>query len=668
MMPADRYETASEAANRLFEEGLTLIPLGSPFEQPPRWHVERCKTMDDAREKWPKTPRVKWHDYQHAAVPDVIMQGWLRNWPDCNWAILTGKELVVIDADSDEAMAWVESGAITRPQRWVDTSKGRHYYYARNPSLEVRNSVGKAKIDIRGYGGYVVAPGSVHASGVVYTEHRNEAWPDCSADGLPPLTGEDLAAINLFNGGGASTVDGQGNLVFSAGAVPGAAAPVGMRNNTIAATTGSAIRKGMSLAEIMNAARSVNATFPEPLAEGEVHRTAVSIIQTHLRNNPTTEIPVEPVPAIPQGTALFGHVGEFMAKAGPIDWLVKGYWPRDSVAMLFGESGAGKSFVSMDLAACVATGLPWMGQRTKQGAVFYIAGEGENGMGRRFLAWQLTHDVQLAKAPLFISYTSVPLLDLRHAQQLREIIQTMADLHGVHPELIVIDTLAKNFGGGDENAQKDMGEFIDHVTDYLRRPFGACVVVVHHTGHGSKDRARGSYALPAGIDVNYRLAETESGTIELANLKMKDGPAPKPIHLALEVTTLPFTDEDGEPETSCYPVRREPVHIDLEALTHTSKTGTNKAQALDTLANLYTLHRANLAATGRPDGVPRVLLRDWRIACDMKTNRFTEVRRALEADGAIEVDGQFVLLAGNRASSRAHEQGEEAAEGAEVPE
>jgi hypothetical protein len=61
---------------------------------------------------------------------------------------------------------------------------GEHWFY-KHPGRHVKTATKvRPGIDIRGDGGYVVAPGSLHRSGVVYEEI--EPWPDSLAD-LPPF-------------------------------------------------------------------------------------------------------------------------------------------------------------------------------------------------------------------------------------------------------------------------------------------------------------------------------------------------------------------------------------------------------------------------------------------------------------------------------------------------
>jgi len=98
-------------------------------------------------------------------------------------------------------------------------------------------------------------------------------------------------------------------------------------------------------------------------------------------------------------------------KLTEIKWIVDDYIESDSLAQVFGDPGGGKSFVAIDIACCVATGSAWHGHQVKQGAVFYIAGEGHNGLARRFKAWELGNGISLSGAPIFKSHRAAQLYD-----------------------------------------------------------------------------------------------------------------------------------------------------------------------------------------------------------------------------------------------------------------
>jgi RecA-family ATPase len=102
------------------------------------------------------------------------------------------------------------------------------------------------------------------------------------------------------------------------------------------------------------------------------------------------------------------------------------------------------------------------------------------------------------------------LLDPESADQVIKAIDEIVSDIGVPVILIVIDTVARNFGTGDENSTKDMGMFIQGI-DALRVRHQAAILLVHHTGHGDKSRGRGSMALKGALDAEYKLARGDDG-------------------------------------------------------------------------------------------------------------------------------------------------------------
>ena len=240
----------------------------------------------------------------------------------------------------------------------------------------------------------------------------------------------------------------------------------------------------------------------------------------------------------------FVSVGSLVARVKQIDWLVEGYVESDSLALIYGEPGHGKSFLAIDVACSVATGTEWHGHAVKRGAVFYIAGEGHNGLARRFQAWSEARGVSLADAPLFVSTRSAALTESASARTVSTTVRELAASTGETPGLIVVDTLARNFGGGDENSTADMGVFVAHL-DELRRLWKATVVVVHHAGKDARRRSRGSTALPGAMDAEYEVAKSGDDVISLLPHKMKEAENPAPM--AFRLQKVESSDFEGQP-------------------------------------------------------------------------------------------------------------------------
>jgi hypothetical protein len=222
------------------------------------------------------------------------------------------------------------------------------------------------------------------------------------------------------------------------------------------------------------------------------------------------------------------------------------------LAQVFGDPGGGKSFVSIDIACCVATGTSWHGHEVQKGAVFYIAGEGHNGLARRFKGWELGNGVSLKDVPLFKSHRAAQLYDATEAALVAESIKQLSAECGHIPSMIVIDTLARNMGG-DENSTQDMNSFIQHLDTYLRQDYRCCVLVVHHSGAMDKDRSRGSTALKGALDAEYK-CQLDSGTktIQFESKKMKDAEMPVAKNFQITQVDLPILDKHNLPVKGAY--------------------------------------------------------------------------------------------------------------------
>ncbi len=242
----------------------------------------------------------------------------------------------------------------------------------------------------------------------------------------------------------------------------------------------------------------------------------------------------------------FVQIGEMVAQLRPINWLIRDYVEQDAVINLYGAPGGGKTQVATSLACCVASGSAWFGKQTQSGAVFYLAGEGHNGLARRFTACSQELGVSLENAPLYVSRTSAALTDPLATAQVTQAVEDLANVSSETPALIVIDTLARNFGAADENSTSDMNRFIAHI-DALRRRWGCTVLIVHHSGKDGSRGARGSTVLRGAVDAEFEVSRDDAGLVRLKCHKMKDAEMPEPLAFTIEGVKLPIVDDDGEP-------------------------------------------------------------------------------------------------------------------------
>lgn len=268
-------------------------------------------------------------------------------------------------------------------------------------------------------------------------------------------------------------------------------------------------------------------------------------------------IPEDMVPALkPESTGKrfeksafhFAHVSELLADHAPPVWLIDDILEAGTLGQVFGASGCGKSFLVMDWAACIASGLAWNGKTIAPGAVFYIAGEGFSGFKRRLRAWELHTGNGLYAAPLFFSKQPAALMDAANAQAVMQAVRGLREQHG-KPVLIVVDTLHRNMGDGDENNAGDVALFLQSL-DAMRGEFGAAVLIVHHSGHAESGRGRGSSSLRAAVDHEYLLKKHTDGRRELACTKAKEAEPPPAMWFDLRHVDLDWPDGKGGLQSS----------------------------------------------------------------------------------------------------------------------
>lgn len=320
-----------------------------------------------------------------------------------------------------------------------------------------------------------------------------------------------------------------------------------------------------------------------------------------------------------------------------IKWIVDDYIESDSLAQVFGDPGGGKSFVSIDIACCVATGVPWHGHEVQKGAVFYIAGEGHNGLARRFKAWELGNSVSLAGAPLFKSHRAAQLYDATEAAMVAESIKSLVAECGHKPAMIVVDTLARNMGG-DENSTQDMNSFIQHLDTYLRQDYKCSVVVVHHSGAMDKDRSRGSTALKGALDAEYKCQlDSGSKTIQFESKKMKDAEMPVAKNFQITQVDLPILDKHGNPVKGAYL-----TSVDISGLVSNVQKKTylspNQRKAMECLVMLETKRAKDMQDHLITSEEWRESMKEHGIA----RNRFWDAANSLITKGmVVDVNGCY---------------------------
>ena len=214
-------------------------------------------------------------------------------------------------------------------------------------------------------------------------------------------------------------------------------------------------------------------------------------------------------------------------------WLIKRYLPADSLTVHVRRARVAAShfwpsiWLVTSPPAAIGEGNP-----SRPGRVIYVAGEGRNGLSKRFRAWFDRHGEQPRNISLLL--TPIALTDPASVAALLADIRTLPEA----PALVIIDTLNRNFGPGDENSTADMTKAVASL-DAIRTATGAAILGIHHSGHAEKGRGRGSSVLFGAVDAEFA-TEMIGNTVQVRATKMKDADPPPPLAWTLEKQTLPW--------------------------------------------------------------------------------------------------------------------------------
>ena len=364
---------------------------------------------------------------------------------------------------------------------------------------------------------------------------------------------------------------------------PGKVIKAGGRNDYLASLGGSMRRVGMSEDSISAALLAQNAeTCSPPLGDSEVLKISHSMARyepvapnTDGRGLPLSiDSPTIGSPSPVSQLPFLIPASQAIKNVTKAEELIENFIEKRAYAVLFGPSGSGKTFLALDIALSVAAGQPWAGKKTTQTSVVYLNGEGQRGMGKRIKAWLIHNELLDAELPFYLTRHSLLLTEQEQIEKL------ILEARTVDAKLIVVDTLARNFEGN-ENDASDMSTFNAHI-GHLQAETDAAVLIIHHTGLTTDERARGNNQLKGALDSEFRVVR-DGDLIALNATKQKDIELGDTMHFESEIIT--FDSDDGDELTSLIvkpsgkePYRKGVISGSIRELLATIKTMQNEVR------------------------------------------------------------------------------------------
>lgn len=586
------------------------------------------------------------------------------------------------DRDGHEWLAEMEAkhGPLPPTARATTANGGTHIFFRHIEGVRNRAAIAPG-VDTRGEAGYIVGPGSIMADG------RRYQWVDHDGDGMPEFADAPAWLIDLVitkapapietkpreytyqpeDTGAAryvaravemeldklsSSPKGQrgqqlfasacsiGELVAS-GHLSRSEAEAGLidaaQSNGLVATDGERkcwdkIKRGLD--KTANSPRQIperdhdndNGSDPAAVAKMVENMQAKKLAKEGAAQDASDQPPPDPdQPATPAKKERFELTWfDAIEEGKPKETILKGWLGVGEFTTISGLPGTGKSVVSTDLACHIAAGMDWHGIKVQQGLVVYVAAERKKLTERRMMAFRKHHgvkDVPLLVVGGMMDFTR----DTKDADEIIKIIRHAETITGQRCVWVIIDTLTRVFGAGDQNASKDMVKFV-RSCDHILTETKAHVTAIHHSSWNG-ERGKGAIDLDGAVDASF-MVKKDGNKHRLVCDGTNDGEDGDVLAFTMKSVEI-GVNEDGEPTTA-------PVVVPAEA-EKVPSSGTLKGYKGDVLKALRAaIEKNGVEPNGQsfPEDVLVVDEQTWR-------TEYYALRDTSTASGAETARKQF---------------------------
>lgn len=505
-----------------------------------------------------KTPAIEWKQYQTQQVEEHIVTGWFEDGvPDgkggltkaFGLGIVTGEisNLVVCDCDNQEALTYAVTEAGLFSLLTVSTTRGQHIYF-RHPGHAVQNKAGGqgrdwpavTGLDLRGDGGYVLAPPSIkfNEDGSFKHQYRFNCpeeevenflgtipvWPGIKLRVAPETQGDfdfgklDLSAIatKTYGAGvwedmalrvkqlGRKLRDGDG------------------RNPWLVRYLGECIACGMDETQAREASAQFQEAYYEPHLPAEESETVLmSVVNTDKRNHPEKYKKLEEYNTKNEQRAgreeairliTPKNLGKLKAMNAGMEYLINPFIPPESIVQVVGFNGHGKSLWLLNLLWAASKGISFgSGYIEKPLRCLYLDFEGsqstltERATQCESLIGAMDENLSIWSAS--ISGDDMCLTDGEAIKRMGKLIDETT------PQIVVIDTVRQAWSGMEENSPQSWVK-VNNIAMQIRNA-GMSVVLVHHRNKPNQQgygREAGSTAQLKDLDVQIMVTKVVRGS------------------------------------------------------------------------------------------------------------------------------------------------------------
>lgn len=587
-----------------------------------------------------RPPMASW---QHAATNNTrTIHNWYNGlYNDHGIGIATGPQpngqnLIVVDIDEhDPAKSGTSTlrdlekryGALPLTVRATTGSNGQHIYLLAPPSVEIRNDAGSrlgAGIDIRGDGGQVLAPPTIHPNGNLYQWQPGMSPADVEPAPMPawmleliqnPAAQQPTTPLSNDGDGPASRFNNRTTwheLLMRDGWTEGATDPTGETHWTrpgknpregTSATTGYRNQDVLvvftsSIDWLPAGAYSKFGYYACRNHGGDRSEAARALLRDERQfDHPTIDelMPTVAVTATGQIDDTDANLLKLL-----IDWPV--FWEQDHTVAewlaepiiaearahaIFAPGGTGKSMLSLFLSAAIATGTPIFGHPQKPRRVLYLDYEmTPDDLAERLESMGYGPEYNLSN----LQYALLPDLDSLDSVAGGKQVARLAEL--VSADLVVIDTFGRAVSG-DENEADTVRAFYRNTGIHLKKA-GRAFLRIDHAGKDVEKGQRGSSAKNDDVDIVWQLSKSGKGQYQMKTRKARMSWIPEKIDL--RITDDPFTFHIAhEPPT---PDGTDQLVTTLDNMNIDARMSGRKVRALLT-ENGYTASNATLRAAMR---------------------------------------------------------------------